>query len=294
MAPFLVLSCFALSLSGIAATAAEDPSQITYWYRNYDSRKSADLLRLALQKTTDLYGPYQISRGPEITQGRAVVVLRDGSRSVVTAINAVADTKRESQLRVVRFASEEGLIGWRVCIIRKDDQARFEGVRSHQGLLDRKIVFGQQSHWPDTDVLRANSLPVETSVRFESLMPMLKAGRFNCFLRGVGEAQEDLERYADNDLMIEETLLFSYPSASLFMVNENDTEVASRIELGLRRASLDGDLSAFFERHYHPVFVELGIAQRRVIRLNNPFISDLTLRVIAERPSLTDGKIDLY
>ncbi len=267
---------------------------LTYWYRNYDNPRTFELLNLVLKKTTDFYGDYKIVRTPKMTQGRAIVELQDGRESLVRVINAVSDIERELQLRPIRFAAEEGLIGWRVCVIKRQDQPLFEGVKSHKDILERNIVFGQGTHWPDTKILESNRLRVVTSVHFESLIPMLKAGRFNCFLRGIGEVLEDLRKYPDEQLMIEKSLLFSYPSTSLFLLEKEDVELASRLELGLRRSHLDGSLEKFFKHHYQQVLVDLNVAERRVIRLNNPYISDSTLNRIAEKHAVQDGRIDLY
>lgn len=123
---------------------------------------------------------------------------------------------------------------------------------------------------------------------------MLEHKRFNCFLRGVSEARDDLKNFGKNDFIIEPHLLFSYPSATLFFVNKSDKELAARIELGLRRAILNGSYTEHFKKLYDDDIAALRLSERRVIRLNNPLISDEVLKSTSERPLFSDGKLEVY
>lgn len=270
------------------------PEEFIYWYRNYDSEPSLALLQLALGQTRDLFGDFVIKRGEEVTQGRAIIDLEQGKKSSLQIINVVVNPDREDNLIPVRIAADEGLIGLRVCVINKSDEVLFQDVRSHKDIMDRDIVFGQGLHWPDTEILRKNGFKVETSATFENLFPMLEFRRFNCFLRGVSEAIDDLNRYGENDFMVEPHLLFSYPSATLFFVNKSDQMLAARIELGLRRAILNGSYKDHFKKLYDDDIEALNLYERRVIRLNNPLISDDILRRTSEWPMFSDGKLEVY
>ncbi len=279
---------------GANEIGAERPEELIYWYRNYDSEPSLALLQLALDQTKDLFGEVVIKRGEEVTQGRAIIDLEHGNDSSLQIINVVVNPDREKKLIPIRIAADEGLIGLRVCVINKEDKALFENVRSHKDILDRGIVFGQGLHWPDTEILQTNGFQVETSATFENLFPMLEFRRFNCFLRGVSEARDDLKRLGENEFIIEPNLLFSYPSATLFFVNKSERLLAARIELGLRRAILNGSYQTHFKKRYDDDIKALKLSERRVIRLNNPLISDDILKRTSERPQFSDGKLEVY
>lgn len=272
----------------------DSPDEFVYWYRNYDSEPSLELLQLALDQTNDLFGDFVIKRSDEVTQGRAILDLKQEAKSSLQIINVVVNPEREESLIPIRIAADEGLIGLRVCVINKEDEGLFENIRSHQDIMERGIVFGQGVHWPDTEILRTNGFVVETSATFENLFPMLELRRFNCFLRGAGEARDDLKNHGENDFLIEKSLLFSYPSATLFFVNKSDRLLAARIELGLRRAILNGSYTEYFKRVYDDDLEDLRLSERRVIRLNNPLISDEILNKTSERPMFSDGKLDVY
>lgn len=283
------------ALSKVAEQKSQSSiDEIFYWYRNYDSAPSLALLQLALDQTKDLFGDYVIKRSEEITQGRAIINLEQDSNSSLQIINVVVDPDREKNLIPVRIAADEGLIGLRVCVINKEDAPLFDNIRSHKDITDRGIVFGQGLHWPDTEILRTNGFTVETSATFENLFPMLSHRRFNCFLRGVSEARDDLNNLGNNEFMIEPNLLFSYPSATLFFVNKSNKMLAARIELGLRRAILNGSYTRHFKAMYDDDIEALALSSRRVIRLNNPLISDEILKKTSERLLFSDGKLEVY
>lgn len=291
---YVLLVCFSIQAETVPDLQHKADEKVVYWYRNFDRQASYDILSLALDKTKDIYGDTDILRSDELTQGRAISNLETGKRDSIRLISVVADDTRNSKLVPIKIALDEGLIGLKICIINRKQQDLFAGLRSHQDISDNGIVFGQGQHWTDTKILQANALEVVTSARYENLYPMLKNKRFNCFLRGVSEVVPDMARYGDESLMIEPNLLFAYPSSSLFYVNKKDIELATRIELGLRRAILDGSYSKYFKETFFEDIKQLRISERRVIRLNNPLLTTETIKSTSEGLSLTDGKIDVY
>lgn len=273
--------------------AGDSDSEVVYWYRNFDMPATQQLLQLLLDKTADLYGRTTVRRGPEMTQGRAIHDLENGDSSI-TLINVVPDREREHMLRPIYVASDDGLVGLRVCMIHNQDQAKFNGIRSISDLNERGIIFGQGAHWPDSAILESNGLKVIRAARFENLFAMLRGQRFNCFLRGIGEVSYDLASYGGDDLTTENSLLFSYPSASVFFVRKNNIALATRLELGLRRVLLDGSYADYFKAFYQQDLEKLDLHKRRVIRLNNSLMSDEMLLKTSEKLNLYDGKLEAY
>ncbi len=268
--------------------------QLLYWYRNYDSPATLELLKLAINKTVDLYGPLKIVRSKELSQGRALAAVADHQEHLVGIMNVVVDEYRQEAdaLIPIPIATDQGLVGYRICLINEGETARFADVRSHADIFERDLVFGQGVHWPDTRILEANQLPVVTSARYEHLFGMLKGKRFNCFLRGANEIINDLEKSGESNIVIEPSLAFVYPSVSLFFVSRHDPDLAARIELGLRRAILSGDFSDFLQRHYRDSLRLLDVRNRRVIRLNNPLIDNLKMYQRSGYLLSPEGKIN--
>lgn len=278
------------------SSASADPSddKLVYWYRNYDIAPTYKLLQLALSETKDLYGDTVIVRGGEISQGRAVADLKAGKPERLRLVNVVPDPIRQGTLRPIYIAGDGGLVGLRICVIKPENQKLFGNIRSYNDLQINGIVFGQGEHWPDVKILMANGLNVITSAVYEPLFAMLRAGRFNCFLRSVGEIVSEIELYNNGDLAIEENLLFSYPSTSLFFVNKEDRRLAARLELGLRRAILNGRFSQYFHETFDKELQQLALSKRRVFRMNNPLLTDDMQRKLSRPPSFIDAKIQIY
>ena len=77
----------------------------------------------------------------------------------------------------MRISLVRELNDYRIFLIRKGEQARFRAVRTLADL--RRFTAGAGEGWPSTAVLRANGLPVVTSIGFEQLFAMLGAKRFD-------------------------------------------------------------------------------------------------------------------
>lgn len=272
----LILCALLIMLPTGDLTAAQennDPTIYRLWYRNYDSPAVLAVLRLAFNKTPE-YGPYEILRSPEMVQGRALVEMRESENPLVTIANVATSPLRESTLYAVPLPIDGGLLGLRVCVVRQDRLAKFEGVENLDDLSERNISIGQGTHWPDSDILKANHFQVITHTRFESLFTMLRRNRFDCFARGVSEVLFDLERVQDVDLVIEPNLLLAYPMPSYFFVGPGDHDTAQRIELGLERAIADGSFARHLSTYYGRAVESLRLGERRLLVLDNPLLSD--------------------
>lgn len=257
-----------------APAAQPEAREYRLWYRNYDSPAVLAALRLAFDKTPE-YGEYRITRSTEMVQGRALLELHHGDADRQVDIADVATSpSREDSLYAIPLPIDGGLLGFRVCVVRRDRLDRFGEVDSISALADRGLSIGQGTHWPDTDILRANGVDVVTHPRYETLFTMLRAGRFDCFARGVSEVLYDLAKLDGHDLVIEPDLLIAYPMPAYFFVGPEDHETAQRIELGLERAIADGSFGRFLADYYGRAVEELNLDERRMLILENPFLSE--------------------
>ncbi|WP_370385347.1 hypothetical protein [Marinobacter salsuginis] len=279
LAIFLALLGLCLEATPIAAsTSTSSQTEVAsrdyvLWYRNYDSPAIRALVELALKKTPE-YGDSRVIRSEELSQGRVLRELADGQSRLVDIANVATSIEREEFLTAIPFPVDGGLLGFRVCVVLPESLPKFAGIKNLEDLRARQIWIGQGSHWPDTPVLEANGIPVVTHSRYEILFGMLRNERFDCFARGVSEVLYDLEMEQDPNLVIEPNLLIAYPMPSYLFVGPNDQETAHRLQLGIERAIHDGSFSEFLRRYYSRAVKELNLSQRRVIALENPFLSE--------------------
>jgi ABC-type amino acid transport substrate-binding protein len=190
------------------------------------------------------------------------------------------DEQSERGLNVVHIPIHRGLIGYRVFIIRKDRQPDFDRIN---GLDDLKaLTAGQGLGWIDTEIMRRAGLNVQTST-YETLFTMTQGGRVDYFPRGVIEAFAELDarKQAVPDLVVENRLLLLYRSDFLFYVARSQRELAATIEKGFTAAYRNGSYMKLFNSHPY-IQNPLGranLAGRKVIRLDNPYLSEADRRI---------------
>lgn len=233
------------------------------------------LLELVLRKTEASDGPYRLQVADvSMQQGRALESLVGTRR--VDVVWTVTSREREQHLLPVRIPLEKGLFGYRVLLIRTGEQGRFDRIKTLTDLAG--FSAGQGHDWPDTAILRANQLPVETSSNYPNLFVMLARGRFDYFPRSVSEVSGELRQHQQRGLVLEQRLLLHYPSAMYFFVAKENTALAQRLEKGLYRALNDGSFDALFQ--HHPAMQDalklLQQPNRVVLQLNNPLLPEQT------------------
>jgi hypothetical protein len=181
------------------------------------------ILELALIKTLDTHGPFQISSYPhQLTNSRFLAELeRNG---VINLMWTMTDQTRETKLVPIKISLLKELNSYRIFLIRA----------------------GQGTSWPDTEILKNNQLPLVTSAHYELLFDMLKARRFDYFPRGLYEIWDEYLLHKDQHVAIEQTLMLYYHAPIYFFTNKENPLLAERIETGLNIAIADGSFDELF------------------------------------------------
>lgn len=239
------------------------PVELLRWY-------PLELLHLALQASglTHELVPSELV----MVQSRALRELRERAGAVDVAWS-VTSQAREDALQPIRIPIYRGLYGWRVLLVQQGRAQSFANVHSLADLRRRTLLQGHD--WPDTEILRANGLPVLTTARYEHLFAMLAHGRADGFPRGVTEVEFELGQ-AGAGIELEPHLLLHYPTAEYFFVSRHRPELAQALEQGLRSLLEQGELEALLQRHHGAALKELQLGRRRVLRLHNPLLPAAT------------------
>ncbi|MRV76673.1 hypothetical protein GJ700_33665 [Duganella sp. FT92W] len=227
------------------------------------------LLQLALDKTMATDGPYEIVHyDRELTSPRQALEIKHGG--VIDVMWDGTNRQREAELLPIRISLLQELNDYRVLLIRRSDAARFANIRNLEQL--RMLKAGAGVNWPSTDVLRANGLPVVTSIGYEYLFPMLRVGRFDYMPRGVHEAWSELQQHANDGFDIEPNIFLHYRVPYYFFVSRTRPELAARIERGLKLAQKDGSFDALFNAipAFQRGMAEIAAKKRRVFELKVP------------------------
>ncbi len=155
------------------------------------------------------------------------------------------DNYRESNLRAIRIPLTRGLLGYRRFIISKDDEQKFESLKTLDELS--KLMACQGKGWPDTLVLRAAGLRVREIIDYDHIFKSLNSGACDYFPRGYFEVPSELQSFTAlyPKLTNEKSILLHYPFALYFFVNRNNEDLALWIERGLERMIDSGEFMAF-------------------------------------------------
>lgn len=232
------------------------------------------LLRLALEETRDSDGAYVLQGlREEVSQARGLRMLADGEVDVAFL---PTDRQRERRFRPVRIPILRGLLGYRVLLIRRGTQERFDAISSLGDLAKLRAGFGSQ--WADLAILKFNGLPVDAESNYETLFRMLARGRFDYFPRGVNEAWHELDSHPDlqGQITVDAHLALYYPYPVYFFVNQEDFALADRLRRGLAAALKDGSFKALFLKYNQADIQRAQMAQRTLLVMQNPFLPPTT------------------
>ncbi len=226
------------------------------------------LAQMALNKTAE-QGPARIVLTKEdMPQARALLELSRGQ--IIDLDWAGTSTQREAMLHPIRVPLLQGLLGYRALVIRKENVAAFDQVNT---LDDLKRFTGiQGSQWPDTEVLKAAELKLQTPPKFEMMYPMLLNRRGDYFPRALTEVYAEVAAFKHAELVVYDKLLLIYRMPMYFFTGKHNQALAKRIETGLQRAVNDGSLLEYMKKNpvTAPVFPLSQYKNSRKIYLNNP------------------------
>ena len=255
------------------------------------------LLKLALDKTVDEYGDYELVHCPYPAEQKRNfrLVLNNGGLDLLWSMTT---RHREKVLLPIRIPLQKGLLGHRIFLIRPEMQETFSKVDS---LLELKYLTAGQGHdWPDNEILKYNGLRVVSCHKYPLCFSMLEKGRFDYFPRGLAEPLGELRQYAHLGLVIENTILLRYPAPIYFFVNRGNPALAERLEKGLRTAIDDGSFDNLFYNHpqIREIFERFDLKSHKIIDLVNPQlppetpIGDKSLWINLEKiPSPAPGQV---
>lgn len=224
-------------------------------------------LELALQKTASTHGPYQLERFKRILSNQRYIAEVSRDDGMIDVTWTMINQEREEKLLPIKISLLRGMNSYRVFLIRSEDKQKFQAIKNLEDL--RQYSAGSGSAWPDTSILLANGLPVITSAHYELLFTMLERKRFDYFPRGVYEVWTEQKAQASKGFVIEETLMFHYPAPIYFFVNKKNTQLAERIERGLKIALADGSFDKLFfsTPGFEQGYKEINNKKRRIFHL---------------------------
>jgi hypothetical protein len=236
-----------------------------------------EILRTALERTSDQFGPYEMIPSEPMTEQRQAFEMRNATGKL-TVMYLGTTPAFERDLVPVRIPVDKNLGGYCVFLVRKTDLGRYASIQTLDDV--RRLTFGLGLGWIDVDILRHNGLKVVTGSNYDGLFDMLANGRFDVFLRAAVEvlAEFDDRKSRTPNLAIEPGIILYYPLPMYFWFPKTDQgrHLAARARDGMMAMIEDGTYDRIFMKYQHVKIERLDLKHRRIFRIENPFLGPET------------------
>lgn len=266
----MIKSCLILIyLSIFALSALAKPQIVIYPKREMTVDRRLEFHLAVLQLALGHFPGKYIVQSSEypIPQSRRFLDLLKEDSSLSLTWSMTSKEREESGVIPVRFPIDQGLLGLRVLLIKKEKVNQF--ASADQAAI-RKLKYGLQHDWPDRTIFEKSGFSVVAGPMYESLFEMLLAERFDAFPRSVLEVTKEQISYQNRGLVVDKKWLFRYPTANYFFVNPQRAELAQDLEAGLLKSQNDGSFSQLLDSYFGDELKALQLDQRTVVDLANP------------------------
>jgi hypothetical protein len=233
-----------------------------------------ELLQAALEETTPQWGPFEMGTSPKVVNAARAELLLASSTDITLTVRTTS-AEREKNLLALRLPLDKGLTGYRLFLTKAATEQRLRAVRSLGDL--KEFSIGQAVNWIDTAILRHSGLSVVTGPSYDGLFNMLEANRFDLFSRGINEIGSELAiaKARAPDVVIDKYLLLYYPLPRYFFFarTPEGERLSRRVEDGIRKLIKNGKFEKRYQAFKRSLLMDLGLAGRRVFRIENPYLS---------------------
>lgn len=182
----------------------------------------------------------------------------------------------EQNYQALYYPLYKGMLGMRIGVIRKDQTNLFSGVKTLQDL--QKFRAGSGKGWADTNILEENNLNVVETMKYPNLFYMLEGGRFDYFPRAIHEPWREIENNKALNLTVEPNILINYKLPMYFFIKKGNVALANRLSAAIEEIITDGTFDEMFfsDPEVKSAIEKSDVANRHIIELNNPFLSEKT------------------
>jgi len=265
------IALFVLILLSSRVIAEEQALRVND-YNDPNAAYAIKMLKLALAHTDSNYTVKVLQEN--FTQARInEEIATEGALDVCWNSS---DATLEQQIEPIRIPLFKGLLGYRIFIINKNNQAKFDHVKTLADL--KQLTVGQGRTWADARILEANGFKVIKANKYPNLFYMVEGGRFDGFPRGVHEPFGELDARPNMELGIEKNLMVYYQMPFYLFVSKNNKKLKAILEDGFEKAIADGSFDATFlaDKAVQDVIAKANMKNRLVFRLSNPTLSKET------------------
>ncbi|WP_440904274.1 hypothetical protein ACMZOO_15825 [Catenovulum sp. SX2] len=246
------------------------------------------MLEKALEHTRPDYGDYLLN--PMLTtenfpRTRLIKLVQQGELSIIWS---VPNPKLEQELQAIYIPLYKGTQGFRIFLIRQNEQAKFNKISNLSQL--KALIAGQGYGWSDVAVLEHNNFKVLQG-NPDSLVRMLESNRFDFYPRGLHEPWKELK--PDRQIKVESTIALHYPLPIYFFVSKENRRLQQRLNIGLDALFDNGEFDRLFYNHprYKEILQKANLANRKIYKLENPTLSAQSKAILQEKKYWLDTSV---
>lgn len=267
----LKLSCLTLLMSIAAPGMAQVKTLKVNDFNDPNGAYTVAMIKLALAHMDNKYA-LSVSN-EDFTQARSNELVKNGGLDLIWTTTG---KETEEELEPVRIPLFKGLLGCRIFIINKDNQYKFDNIKTLDDL--KKLTFGQGKTWTDGKILEANGLKVVKTSKYENLFYMADGGRFDAFPRGVHEPFGEVAARPKLNLGVEKNILLIYTMDLYLYTGKNNAKLAREFEQAFNKAIADGSFDKLFysSPQVKDIMEKANMKDRKIFYLDNPFLSKET------------------
>ena len=269
MRALALLAAFFCSLVAFA----EEPFVVKYIGNNPGIKEDyyVELIDAALKATEDTHGSYRIvfSEAP-ITSKRKREMLLSGERVNIDRLSGFPSQQDLRQgIIKVNYPLLHNMLSYRVPLIKKGGQVRFDNVKSLRDLRNLSVGMGQG--W-EGGIYKSNGFNLVVAPNTVLLLKMLIAGRYDFLPLGAVEIEDfyTIDERVVGELVPEKNLLICSPLPVFFYVSGSFPLLAERLRIGLEKIDASGQEDRIFEKYFAEKLKKLNLSKRIVFELQNP------------------------
>ncbi|SON52593.1 ABC transporter substrate-binding protein [Vibrio tapetis] len=200
-------------------------------------------------------------------------IAEDESKIFTTGVDVfvtVAGNPKFEHRNVIKIEQPlaQGLLGKRLLLISKKQNALINPLITREQFT--QLCSGVPATWADADLFRHNGCNVLEQGDLASMMCHLSEGRCDYISLGANEIESILSQFSAQypDIVIAPNVMLQYPMPLVYYVNPANPALAKE----LKRRCTEQHIQATFDAHYGECIERLGLNQRSVIKLSNPFL----------------------
>jgi hypothetical protein len=234
------------------------------------SAHNIEVIRRALEITEPEYSSFKLEI-VKITMSSTRMLKLSVEGKLFNTVIVPAKNQWDKQLIAIQIPVRLGLLNYRLLLVNKADLPKFKKVSSLQEL--KKLTAGLTDCWETTKILKTQGFNMVETGHFDGIFLMLKKQRFDYLPRGIYEIYDELESRQPllENVVVEPTLALNIPMLSYVYVSPKEPRIAKRIESGLHKLLVSGELKELLYKHFSNDINRANLKERNIINIENSY-----------------------